>query len=151
MENKEVTPRAFLTSNYTVIPSEQKSGSLLMDPSFFPSKMVLIEKTPPSISTSSSIIGTVQIKTYEPNRIVFETTANTSSLLVLTDTYYPGWTATVDGTSTPILRADYTYRAVSVPEGNHIIMMQFNPMSLKIGFIVSISSILILLVIIMIL
>lgn len=142
MQNKNVSPRAFLTSEYIIATTPKEYEAILMDQTFSPIKTVLLDTVPEFASLPTSSIGTLVIKTYQPNEIVFETTTMTPSLLVLTDTYYPGWTATIDSKPTTILRADYIYRAVSIPQGNHTIIMRFNPVSVRAGIIVSISSIL---------
>jgi uncharacterized membrane protein YfhO len=52
---------------------------------------------------------------------------------VLADTHYPGWFATVDGQSEPLLRANYAFRAVRVPAGPHTIVFDYRPRSLAVG------------------
>ena len=52
---------------------------------------------------------------------------------MLFDTYFPGWTASVDGRETPIYRANYTFRAVSMPAGAHIVMFTYRPLSFRLG------------------
>lgn len=151
MENKNVTPRAFLTSEYAVITSPTEYGSILTNEAFSPIRTVLLERAPDFASGTSKTPGTARIKTYQPNNVVIETTASQPSLLVLTDTYYPGWTATVDNNLTDIIRADYVYRAITVPEGTHVVVLQFKPVSVRAGFILSISSILMLLAAILVL
>ena len=56
--------------------------------------------------------------------------AQANGLLVLHDTYYPGWIAEVDGKSAPILRADILFRAVELPPGTHRVTFRFAPFSL---------------------
>jgi len=146
MESKHVTPRAFLTSEYKIIKTPKDYEIALMDKTFLPEKTVLLETAPDFANMPASSTGTVQIKTYQPNKIVMETNTTIPAMLVLTDTYYPGWTALVDNTPTPIFRADYTYRALKVPTGIHTVVLYFNPLSVRIGLILTISSILILLV-----
>src|SRR4030043_83888 len=51
------------------------------------------------------------------NRLVLQATTEENSLLVLSDTYYPGWEAFVDGKKTKIYRADYTFRAIPLDAG----------------------------------
>lgn len=60
--------------------------------------------------------------------------------LVLTDAYYPGWTAEVDGASTPVLRADYGVRAVRVGPGHHRVRFHYLPWSFLIGAFLSGAS-----------
>jgi uncharacterized membrane protein YfhO len=61
--------------------------------------------------------------------------------LVLTDAYYPGWAATVDGQPTEIERADITFRAVKVPAGQHRVEMYYQPPSFAIGAAISIGAV----------
>jgi uncharacterized membrane protein YfhO len=70
---------------------------------------------------------------YEPERIVIETSGDRNGWLILTDAWYPGWRATVDGTPVEIARADVLFRAVPVPAGRHRVEFVFAPMSLWIG------------------
>ena len=52
-------------------------------------------------------------------------------IVVLSDIYYPSWTCTVDGTATPVGRADYVLRAIRVPAGRHTVTMTFRPQSIR--------------------
>src|SRR5262249_11722241 len=61
------------------------------------------------------------------NIVTIETGNPEKGLLVLSDNYYPGWTATIDGQPTKILRANHTMRAVNVPPGQHLVSFQFAP------------------------
>ncbi|MGA2112243.1 MAG: YfhO family protein [Anaerolineales bacterium] len=60
--------------------------------------------------------------------------------LVLSDTYYPGWQATLDGASVPILRADYAFRAVRIPPGDHMVEFRYRPLSFWGGALLSAVS-----------
>jgi hypothetical protein len=81
--------------------------------------------------------GTVEIVNYESNRVQLETNSLKGGFLVLSDTFYPGWKAYVDGNETPIYRANYTYRAIHLTKGKHQIIFVYDPMSFRIGEIVS--------------
>jgi hypothetical protein len=61
--------------------------------------------------------------------------------LVLSDPYYPGWRAFVDGVETPILRADYLFQAVALPPGSHEVRFVFVPWSLQRGMLLSAAGV----------
>jgi hypothetical protein len=73
------------------------------------------------------------ITTDEDERVVVLTKTASAALLVLADTYYPGWTATLDGQPVPIVRADYAFRGVGVPAGRHEVEFTYAPLSLRYG------------------
>ncbi len=72
---------------------------------------------------------TVRIVDDRPERVVVEATLAADGLLVLGDTFYPGWTATVDGAPAPIVRADYAFRGVALPAGRHEVRFRYAPLS----------------------
>jgi len=55
----------------------------------------------------------------------------------VTDSYYPGWRASVDGRPAPLLRTNLLFRGVPVPAGSHRVRLWFDPLSVKLGFAVS--------------
>jgi uncharacterized membrane protein YfhO len=71
--------------------------------------------------------ATANIKVDLRNSVVVETDSEDGGLLVLSDNYYPGWTAAIDGQPEKILRANHTMRAVSVPAGQHLVSFRFAP------------------------
>ncbi|MBL8154308.1 MAG: YfhO family protein, partial [Anaerolineae bacterium] len=71
---------------------------------------------------------------------------NTPGYLVVADTFYPGWSAEVDGQETPILRANLAFRAIQLSAGSHQIMMRYAPGWFWPGLLISISGILVALV-----
>ena len=74
--------------------------------------------------------STIRLKSYEPNRLVYETTSPKDGIVVFSEIYYPGWQATIDGQPADIVRADYILRAMNIPAGKHTIEMRFDPKSL---------------------
>jgi hypothetical protein len=63
----------------------------------------------------------------EPDRLVIHVSASGSGWVVLSDVWYPGWQAMVDGRSAPIARANYLFRAVPVPAGEHEVIFEYRP------------------------
>jgi hypothetical protein len=73
----------------------------------------------------------------QPNRIEMSVNSPQAGWLVLSDQWYPGWKVEVDGQPTPIFRANYLFRAVSVPAGAHTLVWRYSPASLWVGLMVS--------------
>ncbi len=82
------------------------------------------------------------LSTLHASRLTLHLTTDSPALLILSEVDYPGWQATVDGQSAPILRAYYTLRAVPVPAGEHIVELIFRPFSFTVGAIITVLSIL---------
>ena len=77
-------------------------------------------------------LSTIRLTGYEPNQLVYETSSPKDGVVVFSEIYYPGWTATIDGKPADIARADYILRAMNVPAGKHTIEMRFDPQSLHV-------------------
>jgi hypothetical protein len=66
-----------------------------------------------------------QVVSYRPNQVDIETESPRNRLLVLLDSYYPGWKATVDGTAVPVVAANFVYRAIELPQGRHRVAFRY--------------------------
>jgi uncharacterized membrane protein YfhO len=64
-------------------------------------------------------------------------------MIVLGQAFYHNWEARVDGTATPLWRANYAFQALEVPAGNHHILLQYRDKALYVGVVISLSAILI--------
>jgi hypothetical protein len=99
-----------------------------------------------SIGSGDPTVPETMIEMDMPERIVIHTVADRPGLLVLADTFAPGWKATVDGQAAPILRANGLFRAIAVLEGPHVIEMRYQPWTWYAGAAVSAGTLLCLLV-----
>ncbi len=137
LDDKKSLPRAFLASNYHIFTTPKAFEETFFDKSFNPKVTVLLSEDPkvPSFAT-----GEATIVSYAPENVVIKISSAGNSMLVLSDTYYPGWQATVDGMQTHIFKADYAFRGVLVPKGEHLVVFTFVPLSFKIGILLSILS-----------
>ena len=78
-------------------------------------------------------LSSIQLKSYEPNRLVYETNNAKDGVAVFSEIYYPdGWQVTIDGKPADIARANYILRTMYVPAGKHTIEMRFDPTSLHV-------------------
>ena len=73
----------------------------------------------------------VTIKAYEPNRLTYDVNSGKGGILVFSEIYYPGWTATVDGEPAELGRVDYLLRAMQVKPGKHEVVLSFFPKSVN--------------------
>ena len=80
------------------------------------------------------------IREYLPNRVVVDVQTALPGYLVLTDTWFPGWNCTVDGRPLPVQRADFLFRAVAIPAGNHEACFAFTPRSYRWGKHISVLA-----------
>ena len=124
------------------ILTEVRSGK------FDPRQVLFLEEEPKIVADNETKITaletniSVRITSYEPDEVRIEASLPRPGFLLLLDTYFPGWTASVNGRPTRIFRADYNFRAVSLPAGKSTIRFSYRPKSLRIGMALSAMSLL---------
>ena len=100
---------------------------------------VVLEKNP-GIDSSKLSTGSAEIISYQSNNIVIKAKTENESILVLTDNFYPGWKVKVNGEEKELLRADYTFRAVTIPDGESTIEFYFESETFKLGVYLAFMS-----------
>ncbi|MBP3843933.1 MAG: YfhO family protein [Prevotella sp.] len=78
-------------------------------------------------AVAQDTLSVVRIKSYEPNQVSYEVESDKGGIIVFSEIYYPGWTATVDGVEQELGRVDYVLRALQVKPGKHEIVLSFFP------------------------
>jgi hypothetical protein len=135
-KNRRPLPRAWLVKDHKVMDSNAIL-SRMTSKDFRPDREALLEEElPHPIPLPQKGKGTakrVEFISETNNRLVLQATAEEDSLLVLSDTYYPGWKAFVDGKKTEIFRANYTFRAIPLSAGTHRVEFVYDPLSFKFG------------------
>jgi hypothetical protein len=136
-ENHDAMPRAFLAHNARIVDDETALKEIARA-GFKPRETLLLAGGAPLRANDANTSGEfARIDEYAPERVVISARANTDAYLVLTDSWYPGWIARVDGIETPIERADYIFRAVRLAPGEHRVEFEYRPASLQIGALIS--------------
>jgi len=138
-EYKEALPRAIYATNFLLKKDPQEIVEALYNPEIPLGSTVILEKNP-GISLQPAT-GSAKIISYELNSVKVETNSTGDGFLVLTDNYYPGWNAAVDGQKTKIFRADYSFKAVFVPKGKHVVTFQYLPQSVIISGVISVVGV----------
>ena len=146
--NLDSLPRAYIVSNFEILTDQKLILERLFDKTFDYRKRVILEEKPGLQLKDSELSNEkVSIKQYRENIVSITTSTTANGLLVLSDNYYPGWKAYVDGKQTQIYRANYTFRSIFLPKGRHSIIFEYQPQSLKTGIIISLVSLTILAII----
>ena len=73
----------------------------------------------------------VKLTKYEPNELTYDISSTKGGIVVFSEIYYPGWTATVDGEPVTVGRVDYVLRAINVKAGKHKVVLTFKPKSIR--------------------
>jgi hypothetical protein len=144
-ENKAAMPRAFFVHNAMEVPNSDESLRALQASTFDPHTTSVIETGIQAITafsnsnTQSPILAAAKIVEDKRNRVAIETDSDRDGLLVLSDNFYHGWQASVDGARIEVLRANHTMRAVRVPAGHHMVSFVFAPATFFASLYVSIA------------
>jgi Bacterial membrane protein YfhO len=132
--NRTVQPRAFLVDQQVTLTGNAARRAIR---DTLDLTRVAVVESPLEAShqpePAAAGMGTATLRRYEDQRIGISTRTDGRRLLVVTDAYYPGWIATVDGREIPILRADYAFRAVPIPAGDHVVDFIYRPKSVQYG------------------
>ena len=94
-------------------------------------------------------LSMVNIKSYEPNLLTYEVNSDKGGVIVFSEIYYPGWTATVDGEEQELGRVDYVLRALKVKPGKHEVVLSFFPKSIDRTETIAYSAYIVLLLILL--
>lgn len=143
--NLQAFPRAFLVGNAENTSSIEQLYARMGQDDFDPATTVLTDAPPerPLPHSRSADLGSARLAERSYTHASIQVLANEPAILVFTDTYYPGWTATVDTTPAEIFPAYGAFRAVVVPEGEHTVAFHYFPRSFQAGLTVSVITCLI--------
>ena len=144
LENTTALPRAFIVPAAHEAPTLGAALSEMIHQPFQPDREVILghdAATPSASGADRGGTGTARVEQYSADTVRVQTQASADAWLVLSDTFYPGWSATIDGQAAPLLRGDVLFRVVPIPAGEHEVEFRFDPPSIKVGLIVTAVSI----------
>ena len=123
-ENKLALPRAFFVPDTLIVKSNQDAIDAMFAVNYALNSRSVVENVSPADKNdlqSRWSQGELQFTEYGNNKIIIKTQNQGKGFLVLTDSYYPTWHATIDGKPTKIYLTDYNFRGIIVPKGEHTI------------------------------
>ncbi len=141
-EREQYLPRAYMVYASTASRSGEESRQHLMDSAFDPWTMAVIEDTShiPLVAPEVTPVWRATIDEYRNNTIRLTVESDHDGLLVLSESYYPGWRAVVDHQSTPVFRTNYALRSTPVSRGVHTVTFSFEPESFSRGLSISLGT-----------
>jgi Bacterial membrane protein YfhO len=144
-ENRSALPRAWIAYDWTSASTPQQALSHIKagTPSGSVMNLPVIEGVPAAPARDPDPRPQPARFVLDEDRYVeLQVNAKRPGYVVLADTYYPGWKATVDNHEVPIHPANVAFRAVKVPAGRHVVRFDYRPASVRIGLIVSVLALL---------
>jgi hypothetical protein len=137
-ENTRAMPRVFVVGRERRASSHDEALRHFTASDFDPRREVVVEGAEePALPPQEGEVGRATVERYGPNGLTVRVEMDRPGYLVVSDVFYPGWEAWVDGRQTPVLRANWTFRAVRLDPGAHVVEMRFRPRSFFIGLAIS--------------
>jgi hypothetical protein len=137
---REPVPKAYLAGRLRLAPTDADGFGRIASADFRPGKDAAVAALPPDWQDApldAADAGRVTVLSNRPERLDLEVEASRRVLLVLNDSYFPGWRARLDGVDVDVLRANVLVRAVVVPQGRHHVDFFYRPDSFRVGALVS--------------
>src|SRR5262249_38282507 len=144
-------PRAAVVGAQTVAPSGAAAMSDVIAPRFRIDRSAITEKRVPGVPVAAAgrapaaPAGTARSATVHDHSLIADAPARRRGMLVVSDSWAPGWSATVDGHPVTVHRVDYVYRGVPIGPGRHRIVFSYHPVTWTIGWITSVVALVLLL------
>lgn len=132
-------PRTYIVNRISVEQNSDQIFRRLLEAEFNPAEEVVLDQSLP-IEAKGSLKAIAKIVDYEDQRVIVEASLNDAGILVLADSFYPGWKAYVDGKEEKIRRANFFFRAVPLTSGEHRVEFRYEPVSVKIGLAISVIT-----------
>jgi hypothetical protein len=157
-ENRSALPRSFVVPNGVVVDDRASALSALATGSVDPLQYVLLETWPSGVGTTNQSVwspsttqgvpgewlkGHVLYESLGVNAVRARISDSPGGFLVILDPYWPGWVATVNGQAAELLRANYLFRAVPIPPGDHVVEMRYQPVAVQVGSLITAIAVII--------
>ncbi|MEM7535791.1 MAG: YfhO family protein, partial [Chloroflexota bacterium] len=134
-ENVEMLPRAYFVDAVQNVQTIDEALTLLADDAWRPAQTAIAEGLESHVYGATD--SQVRLVDYQPEQITLQTSNSEDGFLVLSDSYYPGWVATVDGDETPIYATNAVFRGIEVPAGEHTVVYTYRPPAWQWGMLIS--------------
>jgi hypothetical protein len=124
-KNTQAIPRPTIFFAYRVVPDSRTLLQAFYSDRFPYRTTLLLEEDPHMQKPTSDPKALVAIRQETANELIYDVESSSPGLLFLSDNYYPGWHSFVNGHEAKIYRADYTFRAVIIPQGKSRVSFRY--------------------------
>jgi hypothetical protein len=148
-ENQSAMKRAVIVpaDGVRMLAALNEQMEALRNPEFDPERTVIVSSFPRSLEPSTAgatpalpPMDAADVTENRINDITLRTSSSGPGVLVLSQTYYPGWKATVDGGAADVFPVDVTLTGIALPAGSHDVRLVFDPFSFKLGAALSLAA-----------
>jgi hypothetical protein len=140
-ENRAVLPRAFLVGQVMPVVDREAALAMMRQGGIEPRAVAVVEAPPAAeVAALRPAPGEAVIRRYTAGEVVIDVRTAEPAFLVLTDSYFPGWEATVDGRSTAIYATDLAFRGIFVPGGARQVVFVYRPASFSLGVQIALAG-----------
>lgn len=139
--NPEFFPRAWAVHQAVLVKAMPETNRLIQDPNFDLRRNVLLRAPAPPMESCSPDTDQVQIARRSSGSLDLDATLACNGMVVLSESYVPGWSATVDGRTEQIREVYGAFRGVAVPGGKHHIRMRYRPLSVILGAVFTLAGV----------
>ena len=148
--NRDGAPRATMAFDWQEVVAAEDALAYLQDQAGAALARPAVEGAlPAGFQPTPGAQGSAEIVAYAPEQVEIRTKSDAPGLLVLADSYYPGWTALMDGEPAPVLATNYLFRGVPVPAGEHSVVMHYRSAGWERGLLVALFGLLLTLLLLM--
>jgi hypothetical protein len=133
---ENTVPRAYMVNAMEVEKQPLRVLERLSQREFDPLRKVVLDSAV-AIRFGDSFEARLEFERYDHRQVRIRASSAQDAILVLADSYYPGWKAYVDGQETTILRANQFFRAIVLPKGVHGVEFRYEPWSFRLGCLIS--------------
>jgi hypothetical protein len=136
LKNPEAFPRIYPVKSFLLAETDDQFENLLLSADL--SKTVVLETVPDIVPLTAEV--DIDNISFGPLITEADVVSKENSLLVISQTHFPGWKAYIDGDNAPLYRANYAFIAVPIDAGEHHLEIKYEPDSFKYGLIIGATS-----------
>lgn len=145
-ENRTALPGAWLVQDVRTVTGDEalqaiRTSRLASGESFDPCRMAVVETLIEGVRPVADFTSSVKRLGAADTSMSFEVQTNANALLVISDSFYPGWTCAIDGQEAQLFRVNYLLRGVVVPAGSHRLELAFRPTGGRLGLMLTAGSV----------
>ncbi len=139
-KHADVFPRAWAVHQLRQAPNADVGSQMINEHLAEFHNMAFLLEPPPAVEICGSP-DAVELREHAPNRVSVQARMGCRGMVILSDTFFPGWHAAIDGNSAPIYEVNEAMRGVVVPAGSHTLTFQYLPLSVIAGFVLTLMGV----------